>query len=267
VLKQRIATALVLASLLLGVLLAAPAQAFMLCAGLVCMLAAWEWAALAKLPQWGKGLFAAAVLCGAWTVYVWPPAGLVVAWGCAVVMWGLAWLWVSRYPRSTSVWANRPVQCLMGLVALLPTLLAVCFLRQQEQGHWWVILLLGTVATADIGAYFAGRAFGQRKLAPLVSPGKSWEGVFGGWAGALLLAVLLSIINPAISLLGCLILVMPAAMVSVLGDLVESMLKREAGVKDSGNLLPGHGGFLDRIDGLTAAAPVFALSYVQVLGT
>lgn len=267
VLKQRVVTALVLSAVLLGVLVAAPITIFNLCMALVCALAAWEWAALALLPAWARGLFVAVILAAAWFIFAKTPQILALAWGAALAVWSLALLWVSRYPRLTSLWANRPVRSLIGLGALLPTLLALWFLRQQEQGIGWVVLLLCVVATADSGAYFAGRAFGKHKLAPRVSPGKSWEGVLGGWAGALLLAGGLAFFSPSLSLLTCLILVMPAAMISVLGDLLESMLKREAGVKDSGSLLPGHGGFLDRIDGLTAAAPVFALSYVQVLGS
>ncbi len=265
-LKQRVVTALVLSALLLGVLLAAPISIFNACMALVCALAAWEWAALAQLPAWARGVFVAAILATAWFIFAHAPQILALAWMSALVVWALALVWVSRYPRYASQWANKPVRSLIGLGALLPTLLAFWFLRQQEQGIGWVVLLLVVVATADSGAYFAGRAFGRHKLAPQVSPGKSWEGVLGGWIGALMLAAGLSIFSPSLSLLTCLLLVMPAAMISVLGDLLESMLKREAGVKDSGSLLPGHGGFLDRIDGLTAAAPVFALSYVQVLG-
>lgn len=266
-LKQRVVTALVLSAVLLGVLLAAPIEVFNGCMALVCALAAWEWAALALLPAWARALFVAIILAAAWFIFTRAPQSLALAWSCALGVWVLALLWVSRYPRYTNLWANKPVRSLIGLGALLPTLLAFWYLRQQEQGIGWVVLLLCVVATADSGAYFTGRAFGKHKLAPSVSPGKSWEGVLGGWAGALLLAGGLSLFSPSLSFLTCLILVMPAAMISVLGDLLESMLKREAGVKDSGSLLPGHGGFLDRIDGLTAAAPVFALSYVLVLGS
>lgn len=266
VLRQRVLTALVLSGSLLGVLLFAPAPLFMACMALVCALAAWEWAALALLPEWGRVSFALVTVCAAAAIYSWWPQGLTLSWASAIIMWVAALVWVSCYPKATDQWANAPVRSLLGLGALIPTLLAFWFLQHQSQGQWWVVLLLLLVATADSGAYFTGRAFGKRKLAPAVSPGKSWEGVLGGWAGALLLAVVLSFINPGLSLLGCILLVMPAAMISVLGDLLESMLKREAGVKDSGKLLPGHGGFLDRIDGLTAAAPVFALSYVQVVG-
>lgn len=265
-LRQRVLTALVLSGSLLGVLLFAPAPLFMACMALVCALAAWEWAALALLPEWGRVSFALVTVCAAGAIYTWWPQGLSLIWASAIIMWVAALVWVSRYPNATDQWANAPVRSLLGLGALIPTLLAFWFLQHQSQGQWWVVLLLLVVATADSGAYFTGRAFGKRKLAPAVSPGKSWEGVLGGWAGALLLAVILSFIYSGLSLLGCILLVMPAAMISVLGDLFESMLKREAGVKDSGKLLPGHGGFLDRIDGLTAAAPVFALSYVQVVG-
>jgi phosphatidate cytidylyltransferase len=265
-LKQRVLTALVLSGVLLAVLFAAPVQVFILCMAMVCALAAWEWAALAQLPRLGQVLFVVATLGGAGLIYTQLHQALTFVWLGALAIWCCVLLWVSRYPRSTDIWANRPVRSLLGLGALLPTLLAFWFLRQQEQGVNWVVLLLCIVATADSGAYFAGRAFGKRKLAPAVSPGKSWEGVLGGWAGALLLALVVAAVSPTLTLLASALLVMPAAMISVLGDLLESMLKRQAGVKDSGSLLPGHGGFLDRIDGLTAAAPVFALCYVQVLG-
>lgn len=263
-LKQRVITALVLSGALLAVLLAAPALVFGICVAVVCTLAAWEWAALAQLSNWGRGLFALSTLAGAGIIYHWLPQGLTLSWAVALLMWAAALVWVSRYPKYTDQWANVPIRGLLGVGALIPTVLAFWFLRHQPLGQWWVVLLLVIVATADSAAYFTGKALGKRKLAPAVSPGKSWEGVLGGWAAAAVLAVVLSLINPDLSLTTCMLLVMPAAMISVLGDLLESMLKREAGVKDSGNLLPGHGGFLDRIDALTAAAPVFALSYVLV---
>jgi phosphatidate cytidylyltransferase len=117
------------------------------------------------------------------------------------------------------------------------------------------------VAAADIGAYFAGRRFGRRKLAPTVSPGKSWEGVVGGLAAVSLLAAIFALLRD-VSLVLVLALALPAALASVVGDLLESMLKRFRGIKDSGSILPGHGGVLDRIDGLVAAVPVFTLAII-----
>ena len=120
-------------------------------------------------------------------------------------------------------------------------------------------MIAGVVAAADIGGYFAGRKFGKRKLAPAVSPGKTWEGFSGGLIANLLLGSLIAYLTGSnIGLL--LAIVVPTSLFSVLGDLLESMVKRHAGVKDSGVILPGHGGILDRVDSITAAAPVFALA-------
>ena len=126
-----------------------------------------------------------------------------------------------------------------------------------------VLMVVLLVAAADIGAYFTGRAIGRRKLAPEVSPGKSWEGVAGGAVFAVLLAVTFNIILRGDAWLSLFIIVVPTALFSVVGDLLESMVKRYRGVKDSSHLLPGHGGVLDRIDGLVAAAPVFALAFMS----
>jgi phosphatidate cytidylyltransferase len=134
-------------------------------------------------------------------------------------------------------------------------------LKHWQLGNWLILSVMVLVWAADIGAYFSGRAFGKRKLAPQVSPGKSWEGVYGGLAVSLAITLVVGINRGwgfgqlLLGLLGAALVVMS----SVIGDLTESMFKRRAGIKDSSNLLPGHGGVLDRIDSLTAAIPVFAV--------
>lgn len=134
-------------------------------------------------------------------------------------------------------------------------------LKQWPMGNWLIVAVMVLVWVADIGAYFSGRRFGRRKLAPEVSPGKSWEGLFGGLVASLLVTVGVGLYRDwaprelVLALLGAAVVVL----ISVIGDLTESMFKRNAGIKDSSQLLPGHGGVMDRIDSLTAAVPVFAV--------
>lgn len=146
-----------------------------------------------------------------------------------------------------------------GLLLLLPCWLSILYLRAQENFTFLILLLLALVAAADIGAYFSGRAFGKHKLAPKVSPNKTWEGVWGGMFACSLLMVGTAIYTKVsvnwFALIACTIAL---AAFSVEGDLLESMLKRLKGVKDSGSILPGHGGILDRIDGIIATAPLYA---------
>jgi phosphatidate cytidylyltransferase len=141
--------------------------------------------------------------------------------------------------------------------------MALIYLREAH-GLNSVLYVVAVVCSADIGAYFAGRAWGHRKLAPAVSPGKSWAGFWGGLACALLLGVIAAWQQwfPMYAPWQCVMATGAASLASVLGDLLESMVKRHRGVKDSGRLLPGHGGVLDRLDSLTAAAPVFALFWL-----
>ncbi|WP_338036112.1 phosphatidate cytidylyltransferase [Halomonas binhaiensis] len=143
----------------------------------------------------------------------------------------------------------------------MPTWIGFNVLR--DSGGVWLLFVLLLVWCADTGAYFFGRAFGKRKLAPKVSPGKSWEGVLGGMGVTAFLAVIFSLWQ-SLDLGATIVLVvvtLGVTLTSVLGDLLESMLKRHRGLKDSSQLLPGHGGILDRIDSLTAAVPVFALFF------
>lgn len=265
-LKQRVITAVILASVFVLALFALPAAAFLALLGVVFLVAAWEWGRLSGLSTTAAPMvYAAFLLALLLLVFQGQRLGFIpitAIWALGALWWCVALLLVATYPNSAAVWARPLFRLLMGGLVLLPAALAVIYLRLQEGGQWLIVLLLTLVAAADSGAYFSGRAWGKRKLAPAVSPGKSWEGVGGGIVAVVLLALGLTALRSGSDLGVLLAILVPAAMVSVLGDLLESMVKRQAGVKDSGRLLPGHGGFLDRIDGLTAAAPVFALTMV-----
>ena len=188
--------------------------------------------------------------------------------GLACLWWSLALLWVKGYPGSAVFWRTKAMRNLMGLLVLAPAWMAAVYLVSLPRGGGLIVVMVLVVAAADIGAYFSGRAWGKHKLAEVVSPKKTWEGFWGGMVASSLLALLLWSQLPKqqahISLTEVLVVVLVTALVSVVGDLTVSMVKREAGVKDSGSLLPGHGGVLDRLDSLCGAAPVFALGLLLV---
>lgn len=181
--------------------------------------------------------------------------------GVGCTWWALALLWVKTYPSSAGLWGHKLSRLVMGLVVLVPSAVALAYLHQLRDGHWLILYMILVVSGADVGAYFAGRKWGKAKLAPSVSPGKSWAGVWGGLSFVALASLLVGLnYNVAgLSLVALVIVSVITAMASVLGDLVESMVKRHRGIKDSSQLLPGHGGVLDRMDSMTAAAPVFVL--------
>jgi phosphatidate cytidylyltransferase len=177
----------------------------------------------------------------------------------ALIWWLFSLAWIALWRAEFS----RPVKILCGVLTLLPSLAAVVAIRSYSP--WYLVMLLLVTSAADIGAYFTGRAFGRHKLAPQVSPSKTWEGVWGGIALVTLVAVvalrwLPVATGPFILLCIC------VALLSVVGDLSESLFKRQAGIKDSGTLFPGHGGVLDRVDSITAATPLFWLGMMQLLG-
>ncbi len=263
-LRQRLLTALVLIPLVVGGVLWLPSTLLAALLSLVIVLAGWEWARLCGLRSpaaaWGYGLILGGL--GWWLEPLLRPWSLWVL-ALAVLWWSYAVNLVWRYERGAPPHVSG-AKGLMGPWVLLPALWAVVWLHQDDPRL--VLYLMILIWIADSGAYFVGRALGRRKLAPRTSPGKSWEGVLGGMTTAALWAwgaalVLLPQASPwpfvALSLV--------VVAMSVLGDLLESLMKREAGVKDSSRLLPGHGGVLDRIDSLTAAAPWFALGW-QVIG-
>lgn len=259
-LKQRIITALVLLPIALGGFFLLDGGTFALFIAAVVTLGAWEWARLAGLgaqPQriaYAGGV--AALLYGLYLLPALAPLLLLAA----VLWWGAATLLVLNYPDSSRYWGGLPGKLLIGLLILLPAWQGLVLLKQWPQANALIIAVMVLVWGADIGAYFSGKTFGKRKLAPRVSPGKSWEGLYGGLAASLLITLLVGL-QQGWSVTGLLLAMAGAAVVvliSVVGDLTESMFKRQSGIKDSSNLLPGHGGVLDRIDSLTAAIPVFA---------
>lgn len=261
-LKQRVITGLILVIAFAGSLFLLPALVFVTLVGAVILLGAWEWSRLAGLATPMQRLAYVALVAAAMAIYHWGAVGQPVALlAVAAGWWLLVLFWVLDYPASARRLHNRPVVLLMGVMTLLPAWVALYWLLGREQGAHWLALVAAVVASADIGAFFGGHTFGRHRLAPAVSPGKTWEGVLCG----LLLALLVGAASaPWFGVGGndwlyWLALILVTSFAGVLGDLGESMIKRAHGVKDSGSVLPGHGGVLDRIDSLSAALPVFAL--------
>lgn len=184
----------------------------------------------------------------------------VLWWALSVLIWLLALAWVRQYPTSTNWYGKRLMT--MGVVILTAAITAMFYLWQQSP--WWLMYVFILVWCVDSGAYFVGRRFGKTKMAPEVSPNKSMEGLYGGFTIGMGVALFISLYwlkYTGSVLLVFMLLSGVTIMASVLGDLFESMLKRRAGIKDSGTVLPGHGGVLDRIDSLLSATPIFALGY------
>ncbi len=267
-LKQRVITGLGLVIAFAGSLLLLPALVFVALIGAVILLGAWEWGRLAGLASPTQRSAYVAVVAAAMAVYHWSAVGQPVALLAVAAGWWLLMLfWVLDYPASARRWNNCLVVLFMGVMVLLPAWIALYWLLGREQGAHWLALVVAVVASADIGAFFGGRAFGRRRLAPAVSPGKTWEGVLCGMSLALLVGAAFA---PGLGIAGkdwlyWLALILATSFAGVLGDLGESMIKRARGVKDSGSVLPGHGGVLDRVDSLSAALPVFVLG-IATLG-
>lgn len=274
-LKLRVLTAVTAVPLILWALLAWSVVGWGVLLAIVVLLGAWEWA---TLLQWSSRLarvayvmtLAAVLAASGYWVQVDSAWAHAVLWAAAI-FWGWALLEIAVSKNIHSGFLMSPLwRPLSGLLVLYPAWLALVLLRLQPQGEWLTFFFLFLVWGADVGAYFAGHQFGRTKLAPQVSPGKTWEGVAGGLIMALLLSVGAGYFGFHFSgpvLLAWVLTGLMAALVSVLGDLHESRLKRAAGVKDSGILVPGHGGMLDRIDALTSAAPFFVLAWVVTLRT
>lgn len=260
-LKARVLTALVLVAGLLALLFAAPPLVVLLAFAAISAVAGWEWAGLMKLDRATRYLFGGLVLFFCWMMR-----------DAAIELFPLIWLlsalfWLLLAPffllRRSSIADNDFVGYGLGLLLIVPTWAALLALHQR--GPWVLLAVMAAIWVADIAAYFSGRAFGKNKLAPAISPGKTREGAYGALLAVLVYGLLVwplaDVVHPASPgqwlLLALALLVL--TVLSIMGDLFESLLKRQAGIKDSSQILPGHGGILDRIDSLTSTLPLVAL--------
>ncbi len=284
-LKQRVITALLLLPVAFLLLVRPPDEFLMLLIPVIGLLA-WEWAGLSEITRPLGRLAYSVLVMGIigvlwalspvvefWPAPLWPgkwemsaPLAILIASWC---VWLLGWILVILYPRAQGIWARGfAVRALAGLILLpgafvaLVSLRALQYLPEPLHGAWVLLFMLVIIWAADIGAYFAGKTLGKHKLAPSVSPGKTWEGAIGGAILALVVASVgiwlmgWPVANKAIFAAVVILLVI----ISVFGDLFESMCKRKAGIKDSSQILPGHGGLLDRLDSTIAVAPFFLLA-------
>jgi phosphatidate cytidylyltransferase len=271
-LKQRVITALVLLAVLLPALFAPIAWPFALLTLVMIGAAGWEWA---RLNGFAGGTAVAlgvvlAAACGAALWAGWATAAPAAAWWLATLVWVLGGVWAIKAGPGGWPALSKVLRCALGLVALWTAWLALA--NAKAAGVNFILSIFCLVWAADIAAYFGGRRFGKRKLAPAISPGKSWEGVWSGMAGVVVLAAvwlaidrslavdspsLYSRLSERLGIAGMVAALLFLAAMSVVGDLVESLAKRAVGAKDSSQLLPGHGGVLDRIDALL---PVFPLA-------
>ena len=266
-LRLRIATALVGAIVVIGGIFFLSPLGMAGAGGLVMLCAAWEWARLSSCRDWWLRIgFLAAV--GALALAIWrmgaPVTMVWLALACTFWIGVAGWLLSGGGPRVAAA-GVRWGWLAIGLLVLPPLALAIAMLAERADwvGRAFLLYAIGIVWVADIGAYFAGRAWGRHKLAPRVSAGKTREGVVGGVAAVVLYAIAgLGVFGvPYDAWLAWMVVAVAAGLLSVAGDLLESVLKREAGVKDSGRILPGHGGLLDRVDSLIAAAPVLVVGF------
>lgn len=273
-LKQRVITALVLLALLLSALFAAEPWPFMGLTVALIAAGAWEWGRLNGMPTWLSwfGAFMSLLACAAAEQWGWVQSTPAMVWLMAGAAWVLLGAWMIQ--RGVAGWGLWPKTLRWAVGLMLLSLAWLAMAQAHQRGVNFLLSVLVLVWAADVFAYFFGRALGGRwiktKLAASISPGKSWEGVLGGMLGVLLVAVIWAEIDrrwslPSLSFYSLLLakgwfVTLPALLfmsaMSVVGDLVESLVKRSVGMKDSSGLLPGHGGVLDRVDALLPTLPL-----------
>lgn len=266
-LKLRIITAVCMALAFIAMLFALSPVIFSISIIPVVLMAGWEWCNLVKLVRiTHKALFLVLVSsCLAIVAVLLDVTGdfdfqlaqtlLIIAVG----LWAVILLWIQGYPSSAILWSSKPVLITLGAALLMFTWVSIVSVLLHASGQWLLLVGILIVVMVDVGGFFVGKSFGRRKLAAVVSPGKTWEGFAGGMLFQLVIAGGLLVVLPDEFSVFQILLIWPVALFAVIGDLFESMVKRQSGVKDSGSILPGHGGVLDRIDGIMAAMPIYAL--------
>ena len=266
-LKLRVISALVMAPLVIYGVLFLEKPVFSLILGIILLAGTWEWSQLIPLrTNVARLIYTGVIAALLWLLwqsglesFIKPLLLLAFLW------WLCALLWLSQ-PKFLALSSplNSSVKMLAGALVIVPAWAALSTLHAHgEHGPTLTLLLLILVWLADIGAYFAGRQWGHRKLAPAVSPGKTWEGVYGGLLSSLLFAAIAGwfFSHSLRWTLAFMMVALVTVMFSVAGDLLESLMKRQSGLKDSGDIIPGHGGIFDRIDSLVAAAPMFLIGF------
>ncbi|MEO7066699.1 MAG: phosphatidate cytidylyltransferase [Rhodanobacter sp.] len=264
-LLQRTLTALVLAPLVVLAILLPSTPVMAWIAAVVFLAASWEWTQLSGIRSQTSRIALLIVVAAMFALLGWANSATltVVLLAAGVAWWLVACLWLRHFAFGAApTRENVTLKLLAGTFVIFPTWIAMISIHsQQPHGEWWTLLALFIVWAADIGAYSSGRTFGGRKLAPSVSPGKTWSGVYGALVAGVLIATvggwLLDVRGGKLVALALLALATVA--ISIVGDLLESLMKRHAKVKDSGTLVPGHGGLLDRLDSVFAALPIFAV--------
>jgi phosphatidate cytidylyltransferase len=266
-LKQRIITAILMAAGFVVILFYVSPLVFSLAIVPVILLAGWEWTTLLKIRILKirilflfclfLSLLGSAFWLGLAEQFLFERAQILLLG--VVGLWAVMFLWVQGYPSSAILWSPTPILSMLGILLLSATWVSITTVMLYADGKLLLLFGILIVVLADVGGFIIGKLFGKRKLAALVSPGKTWEGFFGGilFQSALIASLFLLLPEKLTPLtIACIFAV---ALFSVLGDLFESMVKRHSGVKDSGTLLPGHGGVLDRVDGVMAALPMYAI--------
>lgn len=259
-LKQRIITACILIPIVVALLFYLPLPLFFLLSTLIMLAGAWEWSQLVGIKRTSCRFLYLILMMLVFFNSLYVPFHIILVVGG--VWWVIALILMTLYPRLTGYWAKGYVwRGLMGIFVLLPCWVALNFIRNQQDGIYALLFLFVLIWGADSAAYFSGKKWGRHPLAFQISPGKTVEGVMGALIFTLVIALLaLWLCNiPSASWLWSILLSLVTVIFSIVGDLFESAMKRQIGLKDSGKLLPGHGGLLDRIDSLTSAAPIFAL--------
>lgn len=255
-LRHRIATAVAAGVAILLVLFVLPSAAAKTFIAALILVAAWEWSGFLSLDGTGGRLAYVAAIGALLALATWllpAPGWIEIILKIGLAWWFAALIWTFFYPTPIS----RLIGWLCGALVMVPAYIAFTYLYSLNPAALLFVLIV--VWTADIGAYFTGRRFGRVRLAPSISPGKTWEGVLGGLAAVVLVLVGARLYWIELDFAVIVPFCLAVAALSIVGDLTVSMFKRNAGVKDSGKLFPGHGGLLDRIDSVAAATPLFAL--------